>query len=139
MNETIALSMNYNTRSSGTDLENDTMLFALGLEMEAKKQNVRLACNSKPGERRLDVVLSGTSEGLERFLGKLRSENIDYSSVNDYQVGASTPYRGREPDWEYHNSLVAMRSAYLRTAYMTDVRHLLEKLADHPKLRKISA
>ncbi|GEM_PF-4763175 len=130
MNETIALSLNYNTRSNGADLVNDTMLFALGLEMEAKKQNVRLSCNSEPGERRLDVVLSGTPEGLERFLGKLRSKNLDYLNVDDYTINEPKPYTGKSPDWKYHDFVVAMRAAYLRTSYMEDVRGLLEKMVD---------
>jgi hypothetical protein len=98
--------------------------------MEAKKQNVRLSCNSEPGDRRLDVVLSGTSEGLERFLEKLRSKKLDYLNVDDYTFSEQTPYTGKSPDWKYHDFLVATRAASLRTSYMEDVRRLLEKLVD---------
>lgn len=139
MNETVRVGLTYDSDSTGTSLANDAMLFALDLEFAARNYGLRFACNSNPSERRLDLMLSGNSENVDRFIQTLRSKELDYVGVKDYRVGERREYRGKEPDWGYHDSLVAMRASYLRTAYMTDVRQLLERLADHPKLSKISA
>lgn len=139
MNETIKVSLTYDSKAKESDIRNDAMLFALGLEFEARKYNVKFACNSEPKTHKLDMVLSGNPDSVSKFLDTLRSKKLDYTGVDDYNVGERQPYKGKEPDWEYHDSIVAMRASYLRTAYMTDVRELLEKLANHPKLEKISA
>ncbi len=128
MTEAITLHLDYHTRSDRRELRNDIMLLALGLDYEASKYGVRLACSSTPGERRLDLVLFGESSRLEGFLEKLRTKKLEYMTVDDYDISEPQPYDGKTPDWRYHDLVASARAAYLRTEYVKDVRTLLEQL-----------
>ena len=130
MTEAITVHINYRTRSKGRELYNDTLLLALGLDYEASKYGVHMACNSLLSEQRLDLILFGEPSKLEIFLDKLRSKEIEYKTVEDYSISEPKPYDGQTPDWFYHDLVATTRAAYLRAEYMKDVRVLLEELIE---------
>jgi acylphosphatase len=129
MTKAVKLHLDYHTKSEEQDLENYIMLLTLWLDSEASKYDVQTSCKSEKQKHRLHLVLAGKSERVQKFLAKLRSKKTEYQNmIDDYDVSEPQPYKGKLPDWEYHDLVVAQRAAYLRTAYMGNVKELLQQL-----------
>lgn len=129
MTKAVKLHLDYHTEAKEQDLDNYVMLLTLWLDSEARRYDVQTSCKSEKQKHRLHLVLAGKSERLQKFLTKLRSKKTEYQNmIDDYDVSNPQPYKGRLPDWEYHDLVVVQRAAYLRTAYMGNVRELLQQL-----------
>jgi hypothetical protein len=128
MTGAVTLYLDYSTKAKESDLKNDIMLFVLGLDYEARGEDIQLSCRSEVNKRRLHLVLSGKSNKLKKFLTKLQSKKLEYVSVDDYNVSSPQPYKGKMPDWKYHDLVIAARASYLRTVYMEDIGNILEQL-----------
>lgn len=134
MTKAIKLYLDYHTKAKEQDLENYVMLLTLWLDSEARKYDIRTSCKSEKDKHRLHLVLAGKSDEVKNFLTKLRSKKMDYQNmIDDYSISESEPYKGKLPDWGYHDLVVAQRAGYLRTVYMEDIGNILEQLVREKK------